>query len=578
MTGTSDPDAAEPVEFPDSEVCGWTHRKVTCEETGDHFCGPRADHVEGFFRDVLVHTKGRYARKPFVLTPWQRDEIVRPLFGRVVWSTEIGEYVRQYRVAWIELGRKNGKSEILAGIMLYLLVADGEESAELYGAARDRDQAALVFDVAAQMVRLSPRLSKRVQVKEANKRLVYKRTNSYYQVIAADAQGALGSNPHGVAADEILAWRNRSMWDALRTGMGSGARKQPLMVAATTAGDDPNSFAANMHNEMVRVQDDPSRAPHIFTFLRNTPADADPWDEKHWKHANPALGDFLSLKSMREEALEARNDPTAEKAFRQFRLNMWVRAATRWMPMPLYVASAGELWTAPDDGRPALLGRTAYGGLDLSAKFDLTAWCLLFEPEESGGPVDVMWRFWATEEALTRLDKANDNRPSQWAAQGWLTVHDGGLLDYDLIYEDIGEDGDDFAIRSIHADEFSMWPVLNKVGELTGLDPEEGEVMAYKNTFDRLTPGLNEVMGLVKTQRFAHHGNPVASWCFDAVEVRHASYNVDLIRPDKPNRNSAGHRIDGVPTAAMAGNAMMLNADLTPPPPSAYESRGLTVA
>ncbi|QVJ03431.1 hypothetical protein KGD82_16375 [Nocardiopsis eucommiae] len=176
------------------------------------------------------------------------------------------------------------------------------------------------------------------------------------------------------------------------------------------------------------------------------------------------------------------------------------------------------------------------------------------------------------------MDKANDNRPSQWAAEGWLSVHDGGLLDYDLIYQDIGQDGDDFAIRAIHADEFSMWPVLNKVGELTGLDPEEGEVMAYKNTFDRMTPGLNEVMGLVKTGRFAHHGNPVASWCFDAVEVRHASYNVDLIRPDKPNRNSAGHRIDGVPTAAMAGNAMMLNADTEAAVVSAYENRGLTVA
>lgn len=221
------------------------------------------------------------------------------------------------------------------------------------------------------MVRLSPRLSKRVQVKDANKRLVYKKMNSYYQVIAADTQGALGSNPHGAAADEILAWRNRPMWDALRSGMGSGARKQPLMVAATTAEDNPTSFAANMHNEMERVQEDPPRAPHIFTFLRNTPQDADPWDGKNWFHVNPALGDFLSLKAMREEALEAKNDPTAEQSFKQFRLNMWIRAATRWMP--LYTASAGKLWTAPDDGRPALLGRTCYGGLNLSAKFDFTS-------------------------------------------------------------------------------------------------------------------------------------------------------------------------------------------------------------
>ncbi|MFE7462264.1 terminase large subunit [Nocardiopsis terrae] len=577
MTGTSDPGPAGE-EFPDPEVCGWTHRGHSCEETGDHFCVPRADHAEGFFRDVLVHTKGRYARKPFVLTSWQRDDIVRPLFGEATWNPEIGEYVRRYRVAWIELGRKNGKSEILAGIMLYLLVADGEESAELYGAARDRDQAALVFDVAAQMVRLSPKLSKRVQVKDANKRLVYKKTNSYYQVIAADAQGALGSNPHGVAADEILAWRNRSMWDALRSGMGSGARKQPLMVAATTAGDNPNSFAANMHNEMERVQDDPDRAPHMFTFLRNTPQDADPWDEKHWFHANPALGDFLSLKSMREEALEAKNEPTAEQAFKQFRLNMWVRAATRWMPMPLYNAAPGDTWDTPEDGRESLLGRTCYGGLDLSAKFDLTAWCLLFEPEEPGGPVDVMWRFWVTEEALTRLDKANDNRPSQWAAAGWLSVHDGGLLDFDRIYDDIAQDGEDFVIKAVHADDFSSLPVLQKIGDLIGLDMDEGEILAYRNTYDRMTPALTETMGLVKTERFAHHNNPVAAWNFDAVEVRHANYDPDKIRPDKPNRAKDGYRIDGVAAAAMGANAMVLNSDLDTGAPSAYENRGLTVA
>ncbi len=190
-----------------------------------------------------------------------------------------------------------------------------------------------------------------------------------------------------------------------------------------------------------------------------------------------------------------------------------------------------------------------------------------------------MWRFWTTEESLARLDKANDNLPSLWAVAGRLTVHDGGLLDYDLIYEDIGTDGDDFAIHAVHVDEFSMWPVLNKVRELTGLDPEEGEITAYKNTYDRMTPGLNEVMAMVKTERFNHHGNPVAEWCFDSVEVRRANYNVDLIRPDKPDRSRAGYRIDAVSTAAMAANAALLNADDDGATyRSAHEDRGLTFA
>ncbi|WP_160051279.1 terminase large subunit [Nocardiopsis sp. FR26] len=563
---------------PDLPACSWTHDGLTCPEQGNHFCTPRANHAQGFIEEVLVHTKGTYARKPFILTDWQRDDIVRPLFGQVRWSDEYQDYVRQYSTAWIELARKNGKSEIQAAIMLYLLVADGEEEAELYGCARDRDQASLVFNVAKRMVQLSPVLSRRLQVKDANKRIVDPKTASFYQVIAADAAGALGYNPHGVAADEILAWRKRDLWDAMETGMGSGARRQPLMIAATTAGNDPTSFAANMHNEMQRIFDMPDRSAHTFVYLRNTPEDADPWDEATWKIANPALGDFLSIEKFRQAASDARNAPEKENAFRQFRLNQWVRQSTRWMPMHLYGENPGEVWSHPDQAREELAGREAYGGLDLSAKFDLTAWCVLLPPEEKGGPVDVLWRFWLPEDALPKLDEENDGAFTRWAEQGWLTITEGNIIDYDRVYEDIGEDGEHFAFRAAHADEWSMWPVINKVADLTGLDPEEGEIVAYKNTYDRMTPGLNEVMALVKTRRFAHHGNPVASFCFDSVEVRRAPYNPDLIRPDKPERDKSGKRIDGVPVAAMAANAMVLNADTGEGYRSAYEDRGLTVA
>lgn len=562
---------------PKRPVCGWTHDGRTCRKRGDHFCPPRADHAQGFIEEVLVHTKGAYARKKFTLTKWQAGDIIRPLFGSVRFSGEHGDYIRRYAVAWIEIARKNGKSELLAAVMLYLLVADGEEEAELYGCARDRDQAALVFNVAKRMVQLSPVLSKRLQVKDANKRIVDPRTASFYQVIAADAAGALGYNPHGVAADEILAWRNRSLWDAMETGMGSGARRHPLMIAATTAGNDPQSFAAAMHNEMQRIADEPERSPHTFVYLRNTPDDADPWDEANWKVANPALGDFLSVEKFRQQASDARNAPEKENAFRQFRLNQWVRQATRWMPMHLYKECAGDLWLKPDWARDALAGREAWGGLDLSAKFDLTAWCVLLPPEEAGGPVDVMWRFWLPEDALPKLDEANDGKFTRWAREGWITVTEGNIQDYDRIAEDIAEDGARFEFAGVDCDEWSMWPMINRISEAVGLDPEDGSVMAYKNTYDRMTPGANEVMALVMTGRFAHHGNPVAEYCFDSVEVRRAPYNPDLVRPDKPERDKDGRRIDAVPTALMAASAWALRGE-DEPYQSAYEKRGVTVA
>ena len=557
--------------------CGRSLDGLTCREQDAHFCEPRAQHVEKFFAEVLVHTKGKYARTAFRLARWQRDEIVRPLFGRVVWSPEHQEYIRQYTICWIEIARKNGKSELLAGIMLYLLVADGEEEAELYGCARDRDQAALVYNVAARMVQLSPVLNRRLKVRDHLRRIVDPKSASFYQVIAADAAGALGSNPHGVAADEILAWRGRDLWDAMETGMGSGARRQPLMVAATTAGNDPQSFAATMHAEMQKIADTPERSSHTLAVIRNSPDDADPFDESSWEWPNPALDDFLSREKFRQQANDARNDPAKLNAYLQFKLNRWVRQVSRWMPMHDYTDCSGDIWATPTWARDALLGQAAWGGLDLAAKFDLTAWCLLFPGPTLADPVDVLWRFWLPESALAKLDVDNDGRWTRWARDGWITVTDGDIIDYDRVLEDIGVDGAEFRVRGVDADEWSMWPVLNKVAAKLGLDPDQGEITAYKNTYDRMTPGMDAVMGLVKTDRFNHHGNPVAAYCFESVEVRRAPYNPELIRPDKPERGRSTKRIDAVPTAAMAAAAWEARGQLEQQR-SAYEDHGIDIA
>jgi len=529
--------------------CGYALDGRTCRKRGDHLCDPRANHVRGFIEQVLVHTKDTWRGRPFVLELWQWRDIIRPLFGRVVWSTEGGVhgYVRQYRIAWIEIARKNGKTELLAAIMLYLLVGEYQGGAELYGVARDKDQAALAFNVAMDMVKLSPLLRKRLQVKEHNRRIVDAKHGGVYAVIAADAAGALGSNPSGVAADEILAWRDRSMWDAMRTGMG--ARRQPLMVAATTAGTTDAKFAAGMHSEMQRIEDDPSRAPHVFVYLRNVPMDADPWDERNWKLSNPALGRFLSLRALREEALEAKNDPASENSFRQYRLNQWVAQATRWMPMHLYDRQPGEPWLDPAYRLDALTGRECYAGLDLAARQDLTAWCLVF-PDEDELACDVLWRFWLPEAALPELDRRNDGKVLRWVRAGWIEVTDGNVLDYEKVYEAIEADAERFDILSVDADRWSLDPVVQAIGERCGLEP-----VTLSQTYTAMTPGMTSLMDLVVTDGLRHHGNPVARWCFDNVEARRAPYDPELIRPDKPERHATGKRIDGVPTASMAVGA-----------------------
>ena len=170
-----------------------------------------------------------------MLAEWQREDLVYPMFGEVSTGRTSGSgYARTTKIVWIELARKQGKSEMLAGFALYMLCADGEESAEMYGAAMDRDQARKVFDVAARMVQLSPVLSKRLTIKMHEKRIVDAKTGCYYEVIAADAAGNLGHNPHCIVFDEVLTQRNGDLWDSLRTAMGT--RVQPMMIAATTPG------------------------------------------------------------------------------------------------------------------------------------------------------------------------------------------------------------------------------------------------------------------------------------------------------------------------------------------------------
>lgn len=547
-------------------VCGYTFRGKSCPKSGAHYCETRADRVVMFFARMLVHIKGPLKRTAFVLLPWQEFEIIRPLFGEVQWSHEWNCYARRYRIAYIIVARKNGKSELAAGIQLYMLVGDDEDSAEVYCAAKDTKQAGKVFEPALRMVQLSPVLSKRLKHIKNARRLVDEKTGSHYEILTADAEGELGHNPHAFNLDEVLSQPNGDMWEAMTTA--AGARLQELMYATTTETNDPSSFGADLIDEAEKVQDQPERAPHAFSFVRKLPSTDEQlegihrtfpghpdlpvslnvFDERNWKWPNPALDQFKSRDAMRRQALEAHNEPSKENGFRQFQGNQRVAQAHRWMPMHLYDASAGDLWLNPDYHRDRLKGSTAWGGLDLSAKHDLTAWCLLV-PE--GRRIHALWRFWLPEAALPELDKHNEGRFSLWAEQGWISVNEGNVVDYPAVYGRIALDAADFDIRAVDADQWSMAPVIQEVETRTGV----WEIDAYNQTYQRISPGMTDLMGLVKDGVFEHHKNPVARFCFESVNVAKSKMNPDLIRPVKPERDKGGSRIDAVPAAAMAVNA-----------------------
>ena len=536
----------------------------------------RADRVIRFFERVLVHTKGRWARAPFKLTDWQREDIIEPIFGVVRWDAQLEQWVRNYNEVWLELGRKNGKSEVMAGIGLYMLCADGEESAEVYGAAKDRDQAALVFNVAKRMVELSPVLNGWLKVIDSKRRITDPDTNSVYAVIPGDAEGNLGQDPSCILFDEIIAQPNRDLYDTLRTAFGS--RVGPLLVCATNAGNDPESFAKLEHDEALRVAEDSSRQPNRYVYARNTPEDADPWDESNWHHANPALGDFLNISTLRAEAAAARQDPTKETAFRQYRLSQWVQSASRAIQLHVWDEGAGMV--VPDQ----LEGRKCFAGLDLAATTDLAALILLFPPtledleDDPRAPGEwkpgdrlppgyqTLGRYWVPEAAVDILDKSTGGRVKLWEREGRLTIVEGEVIDYDIIHEQIDRDNRRFGLRDVSLD---PW---NSSSTISWCEKHRIDAVAVPQTFRALSPPTKELRKLVKERRIRHGGDPVLRWNIDALEVKRD--HSDNERPVKPARHKSGKRVDGAVALIMALDGAMRRGDIRK---SAYEDRGLDV-
>jgi phage terminase large subunit-like protein len=497
----------------------------------------RADRVQTFFETVLTHTKGRWARQKFILAPWQRDEILRPLFGTMQFDEQLDRWVRQYTLAWIELARKNGKSELGAGIALYLLCADGEEEAEIYGAACDKDQAGIVFQVAKRMVELSPLLSKqvakgRLQVVDSKKRIIYKPTGSFYQVVAADGGGNLGSNPHGVIFDEVITQPNRELWDALKTGMGT--RDQPLMAALTTAGNDSGAMAAEEHLHSESVLGEPKLDPARFVFMRNTPADADWKDETNWHHANPGLGDFLRIQILRDEAKEAEQSPRKQNAFRQYRLNQWVRQVTRWLDMGVWDENAGGVDPASLQGKPC------YGGLDMASTTDFAAWVLYFSnviPAESGEATPtsaVLSHFWIPEAAVNARKDMRELLYA-WGEAGHLTITAGAVIDHASIKLRIDQDAQKYRIRKVGFDRWGANEITQWIGN-RGI-----ECVGVPQTTTALSGPSKELERRLGLRGLAHGGQPVLRWMADNVQALSDS-NGNI----KPDRNKSKEKIDGI--------------------------------
>ena len=492
-----------------------------------HYDKAQADFAVGFI-ECLCHTKGRWAGKPFKLLPWQ-EQIVRDIFG-----TLKADGNRQFTTAYIEIPKKNGKSELAAAIALYMLFADGEASPEVYGAAADRQQAAIVFDVAHQMVNMTAALAKRSKILTANKRIVSGFNNGFYQVLSAEVTSKHGLNVSGLVLDEVHAQPNRKLYDVLTKGSGD-AREQPLYFLITTAGNDTNSICYELHQKALDIIEGRKVDPTFYPVIYGAPESADWTSPAVWKEANPSLGDTITMEKVQAACESAKQNPAEENSFRQLRLNQWVKQAVRWMPM--------DKWDACDFAvnEDELAGRVCYGGLDLSSTTDITAFVLVFPPLDEEDKYHILPYFWIPEENVD-LRVRRDHVPYDlWEKQGTLLTTEGNVVHYGYIEKFIEKLNERFNIREIAYD---RWGAVQMVQNLEGMG---FTVVPFGQGFKDMNPPTKELMKLTLEKRIAHAGHPVLRWMMDNIFIK-----TDPAGNIKPDKEKSTEKIDGVVATIMA--------------------------
>ena len=492
-----------------------------------HYDKKKADRAVKFI-ESLSHTKGKWAGKPFWLFPWQ-ERVIRDIFGIV---DENGK--RQFRTAFVEIGKKNGKSELAAAVALYMLYADGEPSAEVYGAAADRQQASIVFDVAKSMVEMTPALMKRSKIMGATKRIVNYQNAGFYQVLSAEVGTKHGLNVSGLVFDEVHAQPNRKLYDVLTKGSGD-AREQPLYFLITTAGTDKESICYELHQKARDILEgrkiDPTFYPVVYGL-----SDNDDWhDEANWYKANPSLGQTITIERVRDMYRDALDNPAEENVFKQLRLNMWVSSLTRFIPEHIF-----SLGNDPID-MAALEGRDCYGGLDLSSTGDITALALMFPPRDESERYICLPFFWIPEDTIPIRVRRASVPYDVWQKRGFLMATEGNVVHYGFIEQFINDLNEKYHICEIAIDRWNATMLTQN------LEDDGFTMVPFGQGYASMSPPTKEFYKLLMEGKIQHGGNPVLAWMAGNVVV-----DTDPAGNIKCTKARSPEKIDGIVAAIMA--------------------------
>lgn len=489
-----------------------------------------------FYREILRLNGGEFEGKPFELEPSQQF-IVGSIFG---WKAADG--YRRFRVAYIEEGKGNGKSPLVAGIGLYMLVADDEPRAEVYAAATKKDQAQILFRDAVAMIDQSPELDHALtrsgsKGKEWN--IADLETASFFRTVSSDDSQS-GPRPHCALLDEIHEHKTGLMVEMMRAG--TKGRRQALIVMITNSGTDKQSVCWEHHQYAVNVCAglvDPRDSDSFFAYVCALDETDDPLtDDGCWIKANPLLGVSIQKKYLEEQVREARGMPSKESTVRRLNFCQWVEALNPWLSPEVWMAAKQSY----DD--ELLVGRRCFGGLDLGSTTDLTAFGLLFEPTEN----DPCWRqkvwFWMPGENITQ--KAKDNKTPalpKWIAAGWITATPGSAVNKLFVLSKLVETCTKYDVQSIGYD---RW----RIEDLKTLMDDEGVVLPlepFGQGFKDMAPSVDEYERMLISGELKHDGNPVMNW-----NVGSAVLDTDPAGNRKPTKAKSNGRIDGVVACVMA--------------------------
>jgi phage terminase large subunit-like protein len=508
-------------------------------QRGVRFDEKRADHALGFFPAVLRLNGGQFEGKPFELHDSQAF-IVGSLFG---WIRADG--TRRFRVAYIEQGKGNGKSPLVAGIGLYGLVADAEPRAEVYSAASKKDQASILFRDAVAMVNQSPALKKRLKQSGRDDKvwnLFDDQTNSFFRPISAD-QGQSGPRPHIGLIDELHEHKNASVINLMSAGRKW--RRQPLIVAITNSGHDRTSVCWEYHEMARQVCSGAREDDTFFAFVCSLDEGDDPFeDESCWVKANPLLGSVITEQYLRDEVNQARGMPSKESTVRRLNFCEWTEAHDPFVSLDLWRACAAEFTLAD------FAGSECYVSLDLSATTDLTAANFLFLKD------GIKWwipMFWIPAEGLADRVKKDKVPYDVWARQGHLLTTPGKVVDKDYVAAQLAavvkEHG--LIVRELAYD---RWRIHEFQAACKRADIVF-EMVEFGQGYQSMAPALDAFETDLTAGTFRHPNNPVLNWnAASAVVTRDPAGNRKL------DKAKATGRIDGMVAGVMSHGRAALKA------------------